>query len=183
MQIDIRELFGDISQLDKKILQSLFEAIKDNHSKDFDYLKFKKSILNLQEMDIDESTSIKSAYSTATTMGLNKTGLIKSAKKYQSVLVKEKEVFAETLQRQMQSKVQSKIEEKEEVIKAIATHKRKIEQLTKEVQVFEKKLENVDHKVVAAKAKIATTRDKFVAAYDQIYGTVAADAEKWDNIL
>jgi|GEM_PF-6606301 len=57
MQIDLKELFGDIDHLDKKILLSLLTALKENHGKEFDYIKFKKSVLSLQEMDIDEITS------------------------------------------------------------------------------------------------------------------------------
>ena len=51
------------------------------------------------------------------------------------------------------AKVQSKITEKETVIKTIASHKKKIEQLNKEVALYSQKLENVDQKIAIAKSK------------------------------
>lgn len=183
MQIDLKELFGDIDHLDKKILQSLLTALKENHGKDFDYIKFKKSVLSLQDMDIDEITSVKSAYATASTMGVNKDKLVKSGKQYLNVLIKEKEKFADTLKRQMAAKVDGKLEEAKVIKKTIADHQKKIDQMQKEIALFTKKLEGVDQKAADAKAKIQETRDKFVEAYDQVYGSVEEDIEKWANIL
>lgn len=183
MQIDLKELFGDIDHLDKKILLSLLTALKENHGKEFDYIKFKKSVLSLQEMDIDEITSVKSAYATASTMGVNKENLVTSGKQYLTVLVKEKEKFADTLKRQMAAKVDGKLDEAKTIKKTIADHEKKIEQMKKEIALFSKKLEGVDQRAADAKAKIKDTRDKFVEAYDQIYGSVEEDIEKWGNIL
>ena len=183
MQIDLKELFGDIDHLDKKILLSLLAAIKENHGKEFDYIKFKKSILSLQEMNIDEITSVKSAYVTASTMGVNKEDLVKSGNQYLTVLVKEKEKFADTLKRQMAAKVDGKLDEAKTIKKTIADHEKRIEQMKKEIALFSKKLEGVDQKAADAKAKIKNTRDKFIEAYDQIYGSVEEDIEKWGNIL
>lgn len=183
MTINLKELFGDISELDKKVIQTLLEAIAENHSQDFDYIKFKKSVINLMDMDIAEETSIKSAYATASTMGLDKKHLINSAKKYMSVLVKEKEKFADTLKRQIKTKVDSKLQEKKDLQKGIESHQKKIEQLQKEIDIYQQRLEGIEDKAAQAKAKIEKTRDNFVAVYDHIHGTISDDIDKWSSHL
>lgn len=183
MQINLKDLFGELAQHDKKILQSLLEAIAENHTPEFGYIQFKKSVQNLQNMDIEELTSIKSAFSTASTMGITKQQLVSSAKKYLTVLLKEKEKFADTLQRQMKIKVEDKIQEGEDIKKTIASHQKKIEQLNKEMALYKQKLEGIDGKVDEEKVKIQKTRDKFVAAFDQLFNEISEDIDLWDRSL
>lgn len=183
MAIDLKELFGDISHLNKKAVMSLLQAIKEKHTADFDYLKFRKSILNLQELDMDEQTSIKSAYATASTIGLSKSALSKSAKTYLRSLQSEKEKFAETLQRQVGQKVESHIAEAKKMEKAAADHEAKIAQLQKEIELMRQKQEQSKAKAVEAQKKIEKTRDQFVEAYDYIYATIEQDIEKYEDIL
>lgn len=183
MAIDLKELFGDISQLNKKAVLTLLQAIKEKHTSDFDYLKFRKSIQNLQDMDMDEVTSIKSAYATAVTIGLSKKALSKSASTYLASLKKERSKFAETLQRQIEQKVDTHKAQITKMDEAMTSHEQKIAQLQKEMELMQQKKEQASIKAEEAQKKIELTRDQFVEAYDYIYNTIEADMEKYEEIL
>ncbi|HHH52555.1 MAG TPA: hypothetical protein ENK91_02770, partial [Bacteroidetes bacterium] len=64
MKIDLKKLFGLESGYDEKSINALLNAINKNHLKDFDYLKFKASVQNLLDMNMDEKTGIKSTFAT-----------------------------------------------------------------------------------------------------------------------
>ena len=72
MTINLKDLFAVTSEMNEKVLLKLLTAIKDGQQKDFDYLKFKQSYKSLCQMGMDESTAAKSAFLTASTMGLTK---------------------------------------------------------------------------------------------------------------
>jgi hypothetical protein len=87
MTIDIKSLFGDLSNLNPKMVKAIMKAIAENHQSEMDYLKFKHSVLNLQKMDMDEPKSIQSAFATLQTVGVTKDDIMKSIHHY-SVMVK-----------------------------------------------------------------------------------------------
>ena len=72
----ILEIFSGIDKLDKKSVAFLLKAIKENNLPGFDYLEFKQSLNGLKKMDMDETTAIKSAFTTGSTVGLTKSKLI-----------------------------------------------------------------------------------------------------------
>ena len=133
MAIDLTKLFEPSELSDKKLRGTLLKALKENFLKDFDYLKFRQSVSQLKEMDLDEKTSFKSAFATASTMGLTKSKLNKTAQHYLNVLDKEKRSFAEALNNQVASKVDAKKIKTDEYQKAIKTAEEKIKQLQTEI--------------------------------------------------
>lgn len=183
MTIDLKKMFGDLTDLDTKSANALLKALKGAFTDDFGYLRFKQSVNSMQEMGLDQSTAIKSAFATASTMGLTKDGLVKSAKKYKLVLKQEREKFAEALKGQLSKKVDGERKEAEALQKKIVQMQRKIEQMQKEIALYQKKIDNVEGKVDAAKSKIVKTKDNFVAAYDKIAAVIEEDIAELESIL
>lgn len=184
MKIDLKKLFASRKEdADARMHATLIKAIKENARDDFDYLKFKQSVLTMKDMNMDEETSVKSAFATASVMGLTKEKLLKSAQRYKVVLDKEKEEFAKALKNQIAHNVDGKRVEAERLIKEIEHHKRKIEQLQKEIEAYQNKIDSVEDVVAEAKSKIEGTRDRFKSTYDDLYEQIEDDMITFDKYL
>src|SRR5699024_6400115 len=132
MSIDLIEIFDDQNQLDQKSREFLLKAIENNNKPGFDYLEFKQALLRLKEMDMDPATAIKTAFTTATTVGLTREYLLESAGYYLSILKNEYEQFNHALNKQMEARVHSREKQKSTLEKKLDAINKKIEELKKE---------------------------------------------------
>jgi len=183
MTIDLTKLFASEEDIDPKSKQALIKAIKSNALKDFDYLKFKQSLKTLQEMGMDQETSIKSAFATASTMGLTKSKLLQTAKFYNTILNKEKSKFAEALQNQMDVKVSKKRENTAKLGDKIKEYELKIEKMQNEISLYKQKMENVDEEINAAKEKLEGTKNSFINAYNSVSSIIREDISLITDLL
>lgn len=183
MKIDLLELFNVPAELDQKSVNALAKAINNNFIKDFDYLKFKTSVENLEKIEPDEATRFKTTFMTAQTLGVSKEHLLDTARHYQTVLNREKEKFTSALQNKMEQAIDGKKDEGVRIDEEIKQKKRKVEQLLKEIAALEKRAGSLDDEVEKAKTRIRATRDKFVTAIDHFEKAIASDIEKITSIL
>ena len=184
MAIDIQELFADIKGKDEKSIYALLRALKHNFDANtFDYFKFKQSVASLTQMDMDLSTSYKSAFATAATMGLTKDKLIKSAKKYINVLENERESFAAALIARKNEKIDGRKLEVSELGNKIESHKAKILELQREIEIFQGRIDSVDQDVEDATTKIEGTKQKFLGVYNVLADNISKDIESFNNYL
>lgn len=184
MVTDLRDIFKNTEGLDEKSLNALLRAIKkiyDNNS--FDYLKFKQAVSSLSNLNMDNVTSYKSAFMTASTMGLSKDSLLKSANKYIYALQSERESFAEALLGQKDLKIDGRKAEVDDLSKKIESHKAKIKELEREISIFQNRIDTVDQDVEAAHTKIESTKQKFLKAYDVISKEIQEDITSITQIL
>lgn len=181
--IDLKKIFQIENEVDQKVYLALIKAIKDRHQEGFDYLRFKQSVSNLLDMDLDEETSMKSAYMTASTMGLTKSKLTNSIRHYLAILNKEKESFAEALQNQFASKVEGKKLEAQKLEKKIEEYQKKIEKMKEEMSLYQSKIDSVDEEMNIARAKIEKTRDGFELTYDSLTELIEKDLAKIESLL
>ncbi|MEM9548528.1 MAG: hypothetical protein AAGA77_21260, partial [Bacteroidota bacterium] len=144
MTIDLKKLFASDDITNSKMQSALIGAIKKEASEEFDYLKFKVSVKKMLEMGMDRETALKSAFATASVMGVTKTKLVNSAKKYRGTLDKEREQFAIALKNKIAKNVDGKKVEAERLKKEIVINKDKIAKLLKELEMFETKISQVD---------------------------------------
>ena len=177
MTIDIRTLFEGLEKLDKKFVDAFVRALKNNHIKEFDYIKFKKSVKTLVDMDMDMTTAFKSAFATAATLGITKDKLIKTANHYKNVLAKEKSEFAEALKNQQKQKVGGKREEAIKMKQKIEEYKSKITQMQNEMDLYQKKIDSTDNEIEKAEEKLTQTRDNFVTALEVFTSQIDKDLE------
>lgn len=178
MTIDLHDLFPSVRQLDEKSVFALFRAIKNNFdAATFDYMKFRKSVSSLTELNMDSATSYKSAFATASTMGLTKEKLLNSAKKYSQVLDDERESFATALLQQKAVKIEGRKSEVSSLVQKIEEHKLRIKELEREIEIFQTRIDNVDQDVEQASIKIDGTKKKFLDVYKVLSDSIKKDIE------
>ena len=183
MSIKITKLFAGSDGLDKKSVTFLLKAIEENNLPGFDYLEFKMALNGLKEMDMDDTTAVKSAFTTGKTVGLTKSKLITTAEHYRKVLMQEKTQFDTALKNQMDQRVHGKKEQKEKLNHKIKAYRDKIAELEAEIMKYQDKLNNADNEINAAKAKIEETRDKFENTFTDFVGQIDRDINMLKEIL
>lgn len=175
MAIDIKKLFDTDVNTDTKSRNALLKALKDNAETQFDYLKFKHSVLSLIDMGLDTEKAYKSAFATASTMGLSKSNLLTSAKKYSGVLSKEKRHFTEALNNQITGRVEKKKAELGKYEQRLSNNKSKIEELLKQNELLEQKIDQVKQDLAGNNNKLKETNDNFQVALDEINKSILTD--------
>lgn len=183
MKVDLKKLFASDDITNAKMQTALITAIGKNASEEFDYLKFKVSVKKMIEMGMDRATAVKSAFATASVMGVTKNKLITSAKRYKGILDKERDQFAVALKNKIAKNVDGKLVEAEKLKKEIISHKEKIAKLLKEIEIYEAKIGQVDDVITGAKEKINSTRNDFKTTFDAIYSQVEEDIINIDSEL
>ena len=183
MTINLKDLFAVSEQMNDKVLMKLLNAIKDYQQTDFDYLKFKQSYKSLCQLGMDESTAAKSAFLTASTMGLTKDKLMLTVQHYKNILSKEKEQFAQALKNQIANNIDAKTMEVKRLQEKIEENTRKIAQLQREQSIIEEEIQKLKETAEASRLKIEDTRDQFKATFDILYTEVEEDGLLYDRIL
>lgn len=183
MTINLKDLFGRTEDTNDKVLLKLLTAIKEGQQKDFDYLKFKQSYTALCEMGMDEATAAKSAFLTASTMGLTKDKLLLTVQHYKNILNKEKEQFASALKNQIANHIDAKTLEIKRLNAQKEENIRKIEQLLKEQSMIDSEVLKLEESAQVAKVKIEDTRNQFKLTFDALYNEIEEDGTLYDRIL
>lgn len=183
MTINLRELFAVSTDMNDKVLIKLLTAIKDGLHIEFDYIKFKQSYKGLIALGMDESTAAKSAFITASTMGITKDKLLLTVQHYKNVLNKEKEQFALALKNQIATNIDAKSMEVKRLHEKVEDNKRKIAQLEKEQTLIAAEILTLEESANSSKAKIEETRDNFKATFDLLYKEIEEDGLLYDRIL
>lgn len=183
MNLNIKEIFDDKNQLDKKSLDFLVKAIEKNNQAGFDYLEFKQALIRLEKMDIEEATAIKTAFATASTVGLTKSKLVESADFYLTILKDEYKQFNSALEKQMESRVHSKEKQKAALESKKAGIEKKINALQSELKDLETKLNSVDREADEARQKIEETSERFGQTLLAITKRIEADMSQFREQL
>ncbi len=161
--------------LDEKSVASLTSALNKANLPGFDYLEFKQSLAALKDMNMDEGTAIKSAFATASTMGLTKAKLIETAQHYKSILAGEKNKFQQALENRMNRQVDGKRKEVEKLKKTILEHKEKIKKLEEQIAQYQKTIDTADESIQKETDKIGSIKDNFERAHQSILNQIDKD--------
>ncbi len=183
MQNKLKAIFGSHHGLDEKSIEYLTKALEKKNLPGLDYLEFKQSLGALLEMDMDEPLAFKSAFATASTMGLTKDKLKKTAEHYKNVLTEEKQQFDAALEKQVKLKIDSKKEEVAKLRKQVEDWQSKIKQLEEKIAKAEGTIANADSHIQAHKEKIDATRESFEFTWQSILNQINIDIENIDNYL
>jgi len=183
MQTNLKALFGDHHGLDERSINALTKALEKNNLPGFDYIEFKQALGRLRDMDMDESTAVRSAFATASTVGLTKEKLLKTAEHYRQVLTKEKEQFDQSLDRQMEQRVRSKQQEVEKLKKQIEEYKAKIQQLQEKMEKAQNTIDHADQHIQEAKEKLMGTKEKFDHTLQSVINEIERDIENIGTYL
>ncbi len=177
MQKNLKDIFGEQPGLDEKSIEFLTRALEKSNLPGFDYLEYKQSLGVLRQMNMDDATAFKSAYATASTMGLTKEKLLSSAQHYKNVLNKEKQQFDKALEKQMDQRVKSKQAEVERLKREIADYQKKINDLKAKIEKSQGIINEADATIQSQKSKIEATKDSFEAALSSILNQINKDIE------
>lgn len=164
--------------VDEKITDALFKALADNNMQGFDYFEFRQSLQTLSKMPLDEATQYKSAFATASTMGVTKEKLLESADYYQKVLLKEKDKFDNAVKGQSDSNVIKRKQEMETLQKTILEKSATIKRLTEEIDSHNKLIEDIQKTISEAEGKINDTVQNFEISFNAVSGAILQDIEK-----
>lgn len=183
MQNKIMEMFGHHHGLDERSMNFLAKALEKNNLPGFDYIEYKQSLGALQKLNIDEATAFKSAFATASTVGLTKEKLLTTAEHYKQVLTGERQKFDDAAGKQIQQKVKSKQEEVEALRKRISENTAKIKQLQQEIESDQAKIDSASEQIADEKKKIETKKSQFEFTWQSILNEINKDIENVNKYL
>ena len=123
------EIIDEHGIVDNKIVEQLLKKIGEHDLDGFDYFEYKQSLKALDKMPMDEATKYRSAFATASTMGVTLQKLIESADFYLSVLDKQDKQFQEDADKKKDKQVKQKETEASKLQKQIEKYEEQIKQL------------------------------------------------------
>jgi septal ring factor EnvC (AmiA/AmiB activator) len=181
--MDLNILFQLPDQLDQRSYEILIREMIHKSGSGFDYLKFKQSVSSLMQMNMDEVTAIRSAYMTASTIGLTADKLDKTAENSILILQQEKQQFTKALDKQIKERIESKQDEVENLKAKIQKNQQLLQQLTAEIQDLEEKINATSSELKESEERIRQSRERFEAVYTFLLESIHQDREKFKSIL
>lgn len=183
MQKNLSELFGSHPELEQKFVSLFIKTLEKNNQPGFDYIEFKQSLGAMAKMNIDESTAIRSAFATASTVGLTKKKLMESANYYAKIINQEKEHFDAALAKRINQKVGGKVKEVEKLKEQIIKYNEKIAQLKAQIEKHQHTIDTADEQIQAEKEKIIGTQNNFERTHENFIDQIKADIENFNTYL
>ena len=163
--------------IDDRSLEFLTNALEQNNLPGFDYFEFKRALVTLRGMEVEEGAAHKSAFATAATIGLTKDKLIETANYYRNFLEKEKEKFNTALKNQMAAKVTSREDEIKRLTDQIERHKADIARLQEEMAVYRQQIDQATTTMTTEKDKITKASDGFEKTHASVLSQIDRDIE------
>ncbi len=183
MNKNLSTLFSYLEGLDTRSAQFLMKALESNNLPGFDYIEFKQSLGALVSMNMDEGTAFKSAFATASTMGLTKQKLLESATHYKQILQKEKGQFDIALKNRLQQRVGAKAEENKR-------HEARLKQIEDQIKRLQEEIVQVKHKIAendkvreTEGTKLKVQKDNFESTYEKIQTEINNDVQKISQFI
>lgn len=179
----MKDIFGSHHGLDERSMESLVGALERENLPGFDYLEFKQALERLQAMNMEEEVAFKSAFATASTMGLTKDKLLKTASHYKKVLDKEQKSFESALQKQIKAKVDGKRKEVETLRKKLASYEAKIKELEQLKASATKTISEADQTIQAAQDSINEVHQRFEVTLQALHNQIDKDITDIERFL
>ena len=182
MSKELKLLF-DIEGLDPKSTDYLLNAMSKQLKPTFDYIRFKQSIQALGKLNFDKETAVKSAFATATTMGITKDLLLKSADGYKGVLKQEKIQFDNALKKQITDKIGAKRKKQEAMKAKMSEYEAKILEMQKRISEFKAKVDLLSDDVEKTTDKLKNSKDKYEQTFNSLVSFIDDDMALIDQLL
>lgn len=166
-----------------KIAESLFKALEKNNIEGVDYFEFKNSLKSLISLPMDEGTRFRSAFATASTMGLTIDILKSSAQHYLKVLEDEKKIFVQSVENHNNTNVIAKRKEISSLDEQVKEKSHQISKLTQEIQKHQQQIDKLKQEITAAKDQIVNTEANFNNTFNTVTKEIKEDISKIENYL
>jgi septal ring factor EnvC (AmiA/AmiB activator) len=181
--IQTKDLFSGGKSLDEKSLEMLAKVIEQNNLPGFDYYEFKRSVTMLQEMKLDEVTAYKSAFQTASTVGVTKEKLLETAQYYRNLMEKEQNSFTAALEKQNQKRITDRQTEIARLKDQIARHEEQLARLQEEIAAYKNEAAQAEQQITTDTEKLAATQNAFGTTFQAVLFTIDSDLEKIHQYL
>jgi hypothetical protein len=178
----MKNLFGS-PEADSKSLEFLTKVIEKNNLPGFDYLEFKGAIDNLSKFHLDEALAFRSAFATASTLGLTKEKLLETVQYYRKLIVNEKLQFEAASQKQQDQRVGGKLKQVSELKAQIAANELKIKQLQAEIDQAKSATNHADFEIEQEVQKINETKHRFSSTHAIVLKQMDKDIESIGKYL
>ncbi len=173
----VLQLADVAGQVDDKFLEILLGAMNDANTPGFDYLEYKRSLVSLQEMQMDDATRYKSAYAMAKAMEATPAGLQNSAQHYLQVLQQEDQKFLESLQAQTTRRLDGKQQEIADAQSQISVWREEIKAIEQKIQEQESAAAQMQTELEEDQAKLSQTKANFDSSYAHLKSQIQTDLE------
>lgn len=161
---------------DNKFLEALATALERSNQEGFDYLEFRQALKNLSGMNLDEQTSFRSAFGTASTMGITPARLLESVQYYLQVLSGEKQKFDEAHEQQRARLIGNREAESQSLEKQIQEKNEQIARLSREIEEHQAKKAEIAAEITESTQKIEATRASFESSFAAVTEQISQDA-------
>ena len=168
---------------DNKFLEALAAALENSNQEGFDYLEFRQALKNLAGMNLDEQTAFRSAFGTASTMGITPARLLESTQHYLKVLSAEKQKFDEAHEQQRARLIGNREAEAQSLEKMIHEKTGEIARLSREIEEHQAKKSEIAAEIAESTLKIENTRASFEASFTMVTEQISTDAVKIGQYL
>lgn len=161
----------------------LFDAMEQTNQPGFDYLEFKKALIALESISMDEKTKYLSAFAGAQASGASKTSLLDTGKHYLNALEKELNNFNNAVQQQWQKQIGNRENEIKQLNNLIAGKKEQIQKLEAEMKDHHEMLTSLEQEIQDSQTKIETTKVDFQATYQALVDKIHADLDRINTYI
>lgn len=177
MSSAFENMFTRNEAIDEKSFVFLIKALERNNLPGFDYIEFKQAMQALQALQIDTTTAIRSAFATASTVGLTRDKLLETAEHYQKILMQEKAQFDQALEKQVMERIETRRTETRKLQEKIAQYKEQIRKLEAEINAHQQKIDDTDKDIREAETRIESSHQRFDSTFQEILKQIKADLE------
>lgn len=167
----------------KKIFESLTQAISNANLPGEDYLEFMNALQALKNIDLDEKIKMQTVLATLSTKGLTIQKIIESADYYLKVLENEKDKFKIVINKQTENKIGGKNKKIKELE---AENKKKadmIKQLTEEINKNRSEIQQIKKDIETASVKIKNTENDFNVTYEHVANQIKEKVKQLQELL
>lgn len=182
MEDKLIQAFRPSEASDEKSLQFLCKALAKNNEKGFDYLEFKLALHELEKMDIKGDLAVRSAFATASALGVEKAHILQSLNVYLKVLEQESLDFDRALEAAMLRKIQSRKEDIARLEVKITSFKQEIARIEQAINEGQKRIASFSSEIDAAEIELQQTEVTFRNTYQQLVTLIESDRALIEHI-
>lgn len=169
--------------VDNDVIEQLLLEVEKNDLEGFDYFEYKKALKALEKMPMNEVTKYRSAFATASTMGVTLDDLLKSAAFYVAILDKQNEKINLDFEKKITESVGKKEEEVTQLKNKIQEKKALIKKLTEEITQHENKITDLKYKVKDSKKELTENQNNFKVSFNYLKSQFTIDIARMKEYL
>lgn len=170
-------------EFNKKIFESLTQAIQKADLPGEDYLEFINALQAMKNIDLDEKIKMQTVLATLSTKGLTIQKIIESADYYLKVLQNEKDKFKIVINKQTETKIGGKNKKIKELEAENQKKAEMIKQLTEEINKNRAEIQKVKKELETADTKIKIAENDFNVTYDYVANQIKEKVKQLQTLI